>query len=202
MTRKLPLLLALVSLLLVSGLGARAPQGAGSDSGGTPQGTASDRRAAEIEVRPAQPQPQASVASPEAAPLFNLNWYSVNGGGDIHLTGARYDLGISAGQPATGALTGSTYKLGMGFWYGVACPIGLSGDVNLNSSISTSDIIAVVNYALKAGPEPLPCIANADANCSGSISLADIIVLINFVLKAGPPPCNVCDIIPSLWSCP
>lgn len=142
------------------------------------------------------------LANAEAA-AYNLNWYSVNSGGDVRLPGTAFDLGLTVGEPVAGLAKGSRFDLGFGFWYGAtACPIVLSGDVNLNSVLSTSDIIVLVNYALKAGPNPLPCIANADLNCDGAVSLSDIVVLINRVLKGGPDPCNVCDIIPSLWSCP
>jgi hypothetical protein len=140
-----------------------------------------------------------------AAPLYNLSWYSVNSGGSTNLPGTNLDLGLTVGEPLASLAEGTRFDVGFGFWYGAvagACPISLPGDVNLNSTLSTSDIIVLVNFVLKGGPEPMPCIGNGDLNCNGTVSLSDIVVLINKVLKGGPNPCNVCDVIPSLWSCP
>lgn len=139
------------------------------------------------------------------APVYYLNWYTVNSGGVNKVDGTTYDLGLSVGQAAVGFVSGSQYRLGMGFWYGATgsgCPIAVSGDANNSGNISTADILVVVNFVFKAGPAPQPCAANGDVNCSGAVSTADILVLVNFVFKAGPAPCNICTIIPSQWSCP
>ena len=145
--------------------------------------------------------PDGAVSAP--ALIYELNWISVNSGGDVRLPGTTYDLGLTAGESVNGFVAGSRYDMGFGFWYGSGlCPIALSGDVNLNGSLGTSDIITIVNFTLKAGPDPLPCIANGDSNCDGIVSLSDIVVLINRVLKGGPDPCDACTVIPSLWSCP
>jgi hypothetical protein len=82
------------------------------------------------------------------------------------------------------------------------CGVAMTGDVNVNGEIATSDIIYLVNFVLKAGPPPLPCEASGDANCTGEVNTTDIILLVNYVLKAGPPPCDVCSLIPGTWGCP
>ena len=140
------------------------------------------------------------------SPLYHLNWYSVNGGGATNVNGTNFDLGLSVGQAAAGYVNGTTFDLGVGYWYGAAgggaCPIALSGDLNLSTTITSSDIIVLVNYVFKGGAAPLPCAANGDVNCGGTVTSSDIIVLVNYVFKGGAPPCDVCTIIPSLWSCP
>jgi hypothetical protein len=85
---------------------------------------------------------------------------------------------------------------------GSVCPISLYGDVNASGDIKSSDVIYLVNYVLKAGAEPLPCPAAGDINCDGQIKASDIVLLVNYVFKAGAPPCDVCAIIPGIWSCP
>lgn len=140
-----------------------------------------------------------------AAPNYYLNWWSVNGGGATNVNGTNFDLGLSVGQAAAGRASGTNFNLGVGFWYGVgggACPIVLPGDLNGSITVTSSDIIVLVNYVFKGGAAPIPCAAAGDANCSGTVTSSDIIVLVNFVFKGGGPPCNVCTIIPSLWSCP
>jgi hypothetical protein len=82
------------------------------------------------------------------------------------------------------------------------CPITLTGDVNNSGDRVTSDIIYLVNYVLKGGAAPIPCVAVGDANCDGQVATSDIIYLVNSILKGGPAPCDVCSIIPGTWSCP
>jgi hypothetical protein len=78
-----------------------------------------------------------------------------------------------------------------------------TGDVNLSGTITSADIIALVNYVFKSGPSPLPCSASGDVNCTGGITSADIISLVNYVFKSQTPPCDVCDLIASeVWTCP
>ena len=83
-----------------------------------------------------------------------------------------------------------------------ACIVWSTGDVNLDLDITSSDIITIVNYVFKSGPEPLPCPAAGDANCSGDVTSSDIISVVNFVFKGGSSPCDVCSLIPGTWSCP
>lgn len=84
----------------------------------------------------------------------------------------------------------------------VPCTIGMTGDVNLSGTIVSSDIVYLVNYIFKAGPEPLPCAASGDVNCDGEVKSSDIVYLVNYVLKAGAAPCDVCTLVPGLWPCP
>jgi len=72
------------------------------------------------------------------------------------------------------------------------CPIELTGDVNVTSSITSADIIYLVGYVFKGAAAPLPCAASGDVNCSGSVTSADIIYLVGYVFKGGDPPCDAC----------
>jgi hypothetical protein len=74
----------------------------------------------------------------------------------------------------------------------VECSIVMTGDVNTNGSITSADIIGMVNFVFKGGAHPQPCDAAGDVNCSGSVTSADIIGLVNFVFKGGAPPCDAC----------
>jgi alkaline phosphatase D len=81
------------------------------------------------------------------------------------------------------------------------CGLPRTGDIDASGSITASDIIALVNYTLKGGPEPNGCAAVGDANCTGHVTSADVIVLVNYVFKAGPAPCDICALVPSVWPC-
>jgi hypothetical protein len=51
-------------------------------------------------------------------PGFDLNWFTVDGGGATYLTGGSFQLGATAGQPDAGLMSGGGFTLGGGFWYG------------------------------------------------------------------------------------
>jgi hypothetical protein len=95
------------------------------------------------------------------------------------------------------------YNRSIEFGGSCACPIGhhLAGDANGSGTISSADIIVLVNYVFKGGSQPVPCSAIADVNCTGADDAVDIIKLVNFVFKGGAPPCDVCDFSPLLWEC-
>ena len=151
----------------------------------------------------------APVLPPEEAPeavaaaALSLPWYSHNGGGAVGLASSNYGLNYSLSQSVTGKAASASYGMGIGFWYIVAsaCPIAMTGDVNVSSSITSADIIYSVNFCFKGGPAPMPCIAAGDVNCSGTVTSADIIFLVNYVFKSGPAPCDACTNSPLAASC-
>ena len=65
--------------------------------------------------------------------------------------------------------------------------IGLYGDANSDGKLNVTDVIYLVNYLFKGGPEPNPLLA-ADVNCDAKINVTDVIYLINYLFKGGPPP--------------
>jgi len=67
-------------------------------------------------------------------------------------------------------------------------PPYILGDVNESGTITSADIISLVNHVFKGGPPPLPVWEAGDVNQSGTITSADIIFLVNYVFKGGPPP--------------
>jgi hypothetical protein len=76
-----------------------------------------------------------------------------------------------------------------------------TGDVNMDGSYTSADIIVKVNFIFKSGEDPLPCAASADVNCDGATTSADIIHMVNHVFKGGPPPCDVCTGSAVAWPC-
>ena len=67
-------------------------------------------------------------------------------------------------------------------------PEVLVGDANLDGSITSADIIYLVNYVFKAGPSPQPDERSGDVDCNDLVNSADIIYLVNYVFKGGPQP--------------
>jgi hypothetical protein len=61
-----------------------------------------------------------------AAPqVFDLSWWTVDGGGGTFSSGGDFTLGGTIGQPDAGVMQGGDYTLGGGFWGGgeVATPL-------------------------------------------------------------------------------
>jgi hypothetical protein len=155
---------------------------------------------------PIQQNTQSAQSPGTRSPLYNMKRFSVHTGGDAHATSTNLRAGVFVGEAAVGRAISSSYRANVGFWLGqpgaVACPIAMTGDVNLTSGINLTDVIVLVNYVLKAGPDPEPCPAGGDVNCTGGVNSTDIIYLVNYVLIAGPAPCDACALIPGTWGCP
>jgi len=64
----------------------------------------------------------------------------------------------------------------------------IRGDVNLDLTISVSDVVFLINFLFKGGPAPSPSFLG-DVDCSGETNVSDVIYLINYLFKGGPAPC-------------
>jgi len=51
-----------------------------------------------------------------AVPMFDLSWWTVDGGSRMHMTGGAFSVSGTAGQPDTVKMTGGEYVLQGGFW--------------------------------------------------------------------------------------
>jgi len=60
-----------------------------------------------------------ATAQAQSGGGYDLTWWTADGGGS-RLTGSRYVLQGTAGQPDAGALNGGGYSLAGGFWGGGA----------------------------------------------------------------------------------
>jgi len=58
------------------------------------------------------------VVSVSALAGYNLDWWTVDGGGATSSTGGSYSLDGTMGQPDAGTSSGGTYTLAGGFWGG------------------------------------------------------------------------------------
>jgi hypothetical protein len=81
--------------------------------------------------------------------------------------------------------------------------IMVAGDQNQDGVVTASDVIYLVNFIFKGGPNPQPCEAMGDSNCDAAVTAGDIIYLVNHTFKGGPPPCDVGELISNgTWTCP
>lgn len=132
----------------------------------------------------------------QGASAYNVRWQSINGGGKGQVTNATHRVSHSVAQAAIGSTTSATHRIRAGFWHGLLesgdCAITMTGDVNLSGSLTSADIIYLVNHVFKGGSAPQPCSAAGDVNCNGSVTSADVISMVNHVFKGGPVPCDGC----------
>jgi PKD repeat protein len=63
----------------------------------------------------------------------------------------------------------------------------LRGDADNSGGHDMLDILFLVNYLYKGGPEPVTLRAG-DANADGNVNMLDILYLIAYLYKGGPPP--------------
>ena len=58
------------------------------------------------------------------------------------------------------------------------------GDANWDERITLPDIIYVINYVFKNGPEPVPFYLSGDMTEDGLVNLADIMALVNYIFRS------------------
>jgi len=63
------------------------------------------------------------------------------------------------------------------------------GDADHDDVVDVVDIVYLINYLLRSGPDPYVLMA-MDVNCDDEVTLPDAVYLINYVLRDGPEPCN------------
>jgi hypothetical protein len=85
---------------------------------------------------------------------------------------AENQFGIDAGFSTAGQFTFERF---------------LCGDLNDDGDVNILDIVNLINYKYKEGPEPDPLIS-ADVNSDGNVDILDIVRLINYKYKEGPEP--------------
>jgi hypothetical protein len=74
------------------------------------------------------------------------------------------------------------------------------GDANCNCEVNIGDVVMVINYLFKNGPEPC-CMDAGDANGDCNVDVGDAVYLINYLFKGGPAPVCGCASDPSLAGC-
>jgi hypothetical protein len=60
------------------------------------------------------------------------------------------------------------------------------GDANADGKVTVSDVVYLINYLFKGGPEPW--LAYSDANGDGKVTVSDVVYLINYLFKGGAAP--------------
>jgi hypothetical protein len=67
----------------------------------------------------------------------------------------------------------------------------LCGDVQHDGVVNVGDVVYLVSYLYKAGPEPVFPPDRGDVNHDGVINVGDVVYTVSYLYKGGPAPsCN------------
>ncbi len=191
--RSLPLLGVMSLLLAVTSWSVERPRQISPKTSQTTASVTPAKLASPAVIAPATP----GIAANATAPLYELDWYSVNGGGAMDASSASYKMGLSVGQPAAGEAASATYRMGIGFWHGAeSCNCPFQGDVNGDLALDVFDVITVIGIAFSGDPDPRDtgCPATrGDVNFDAGTDVFDLIYLIDAAFSGGPMPVNPCN---------
>ncbi len=66
----------------------------------------------------------------------------------------------------------------------------INGDTDCDDILNIMDIVTMVNYKFKGGPEPVYVPASCDTDCDYDCDILDITGMVNYKFKKGPYPCQ------------
>ena len=120
------------------------------------------------------------VLVPLAAADYELDWWTIDGGGDLFTTGGDFELSGTIGQSDASAttLTGGDFELTGGFW-AVAAQVGpdCPGDVDGDGDTDHSDLGALL-AAWGSQPGDPNWNAGADLDGNGEVGHSDLGILL------------------------
>ncbi|MHC4697320.1 MAG: hypothetical protein ACYTFA_11305 [Planctomycetota bacterium] len=72
---------------------------------------------------------------------FTLDWWTIDGGGDMFSTGGDFELSGTIGQPDANAVVmiGGDFELAGGFWAGVPAAVSAPGDSDGDGDVDLDD---------------------------------------------------------------
>ncbi len=116
------------------------------------------------------------------AGTYEIDWHTVDGGGEMWSTGGDYELGGTIGQPDARTMTGGDYTLIGGFW--ALPPCWCMSDVNNDGVRDGEDIQDFVDCLVGGGYN---C-ACADLVTDGVLDMADVSAFVAGLLAGAGCP--------------
>jgi len=100
-----------------------------------------------------------------AAQDFTVDWYTVDGGGEMWTTGGNFELSGTIGQCDAGVtMTGGDFELTGGFWVETIVIVPCEGDLDGDGDTDHSDLgILLADWGC-VGSEPGDCPGDLDGD--------------------------------------
>ena len=109
---------------------------------------------------------------------FDIDWYTMDGGGEMWTTGGDFELSGTIGQPdaSTTIMSGGDFELAGGFWAGAAEDEFCYGDLDGDNDIDLADLAQLLsNYGTPSGA----VYEDGDLDADGDVDLADLAGLLS-----------------------
>ena len=117
-----------------------------------------------------------SLPAGALAQNLDIDWFSVDGGGDLFTTGGVFELSGTIGQPDSGVvMSGGPFEMTGGFWAVTAVtPPGCVGDLDGDGDTDLADLgILLADFGCTPPPN---CVGDLDGD--GDTDLADLGILL------------------------
>ena len=76
---------------------------------------------------------------------FDIDWWTIDGGGVLLSSGGDFELSGTVGQPDAGAMTGGDFTITGGFWAGSPSPGDTCpADVNNDNQVNIDDLFQIL----------------------------------------------------------
>ena len=106
---------------------------------------------------------------------FDIDWWTIDGGGGMFSTGGDFELSGTVGQPdaSIGLMAGGDFELSGGFWPGVAV-VSIPGDSDGDGDVDLDDFEQFAGPCFGGPDAPVaPECAFADFDGDGDVDLGD-----------------------------
>lgn len=108
---------------------------------------------------------------------FSLDWWTVDGGGEMWTTGGDFELSGTIGQPDANAtvMLGGDYELIGGFWAGAGGEAFCHGDLDGDRDVDLADLAQLLgHYGTPSGA----AYEDGDLDADGDVDLSDLAELL------------------------
>ena len=107
---------------------------------------------------------------------YTIDWWTIDGGGEMWTTGGDFELSGTIGQSDAGVvMAGGDFELAGGFWAGAAEDEFCYGDLDGDNDIDLADLAQLLsNYGTPSGA----VYEDGDLDADGDVDLADLAALL------------------------
>ena len=107
---------------------------------------------------------------------YTIDWWTIDGGGEMWTTGGDFELSGTIGQSDAGVLmTVGDYALSGGFWLSAAEDEFCYGDLDGDNDVDLADLAQLLaNYGTPSGA----VYEDGDLDADGDVDLADLAALL------------------------